>query len=97
MISSLKMDQDLMTKHPLVVPIVTLWDMIPSKDDAQDSVPELVSEKGGDTPVLPGPMLKQSVVVDPSPSELLDLSNPLALDAPLNDCASDKKAGQCRA
>ena len=72
------------------VPVVTLWDMIPSKDDMHDSIPELMSERGGDTPVLPGPMLKQSLVFDPPPSEFMHESIPSDCEELLNDHVLDR-------
>lgn len=68
---------DIVDKQLRERPIVTLWDMIPSKPDLPDSTPELVSEKGVETPVIPGPMLKQSFVFDLPPGEFLGTSRPV--------------------
>jgi hypothetical protein len=55
-------------------PIVSLWDMIPIPAEKNDQVPQLISKKS-DTHVLPAPMLKQSVLLDPPPSEFLERAN----------------------
>ena len=70
---SAAMNLEVPHKQAPEIPIVTLWDMIPSI--LQDSAPELVSEKS-DTPVLPADMLKKTAVLDPSPDEFLDESKP---------------------
>jgi hypothetical protein len=51
-------------KPQTVLPIVTLWDMVPSNTEFEDSIPDLVSEKGGNTPVLQVAMLKKQVIFE---------------------------------